>query len=109
MYIFLISATCMRRLNAVGRSLIDNAALAVSLRIHTQDRATVFEQHRGRMPEILAVFMIDNDLSIELIVEVEEGNRIWPIASHRDAWQKWQNHQQNYDGTERCHSSGNES
>ncbi len=61
------------------------------------------------MPQILAVFMIDDDLTIQLIVEVDIRNRIWRIVGLREGWQKWQNHEQNYDGTERCHGSGNES
>ena len=61
------------------------------------------------MPRILAVFMIDDDLTIQLIVEVDIRNRIWRIVGLRERWQKWQNHEQHYDGTERCHGSGNES
>ncbi|GEM_PF-2449218 len=71
---------------AVGRR--DDAAFAVAFGIDTQHCLAVFEQHGRRMAKVLALFVINNDLTIELIVEIDVGNRIRKIACKCDAGPK---------------------
>ena len=70
---------------AVRAALVHNGAFAVALRIDAEDCLSVLEQHRSRMPEILAWFAVHGHLPIGFAGQVKErdgvatrrGGRAW--------------------------------
>ena len=65
------------RQTTVGAPFVDDCTAAMAFRINAQHGFAVFEQTGRRMPEVLSRLVIDDDLSIQVVIEVD---RLWIIV-----------------------------
>lgn len=68
---------------SVGAPLEDDLSLAVAFRINGENRATIFQEHGCRMPQILARLSIHHYLTMMILVQVHPDHAVTHIRHLR--------------------------